>query len=236
MTPASCLLLAGALNSFKCWQIKYCNLHSHPTNMLKCFFPEPLYDYCYRLLKRLQMKRAARARICSNVFSLPWYQRQICPSPALNVNRLTGHWAGRWSNDKAEEPEHFGCHFEVKFFQTQNELESFMPFPRFMLMRGSLRGNRNHSLDNPLEQDQAAAVPASLPLPLLRRNAWGHPPSPYTHKSILPAVTCVSVNNVWIYIFSNRFLFWGKVLLPMAFCRENHTEQTWVYSIWRTTL
>lgn len=32
-----------------------------------------------------------------------------------------------------------------------------MPFPRFMLMRGSLRGNGNHSLDNPLEQDQAAA-------------------------------------------------------------------------------
>lgn len=50
-----------------------------------------------------------------------------------------------------------GCHFEVKFFQTQNELEPFMPFPRSMLMRGSLRGNGNHWLDNPLEQDQAAA-------------------------------------------------------------------------------
>lgn len=47
-----------------------------------------------------------------------------------------------------------------------------------MLMRGSLKGNRNHLLDNPLEKDQAAVVSATLPLPLPRRRAGGHSPLP----------------------------------------------------------
>lgn len=90
-----------------------------------------------------------------------------------------------------------------------------------MLMRGSLRGNRNPSPDNPLEQDQAAAVPTSLSLPCPGGVCRD---TPAQCEPALPAGTCISVSNVPIDVFSNRFLLGGRVLVPDAFCRENHTE------------
>lgn len=117
-----------------------------------------------------------------------------------------------------------GCHFEVKFFQTQNEVESFMPFPRFMLMRGSLRGNGNHSLDNPLEQDQAAAST-----------------SPAWRNVLLPigtqppgCITCVLRITHPCMVLAADFYFGESLALLWHSVEKNHREQVWFSWLWRT--
>lgn len=113
-----------------------------------------------------------------------------------------------------------GCHFEVKFFQTQNELESFMPFPRFMLMRGSLRGNGNHSLDNPLEQDQSCCL---------------HQPCPggmcsFPSGTTPGCITCVlGITHPPTRGFGRAFLFWGESCPPTVLGREKSEGTSLVF-------
>lgn len=78
-----------------------------------------------------------------------------------------------------------------------------MPFPRFMLMRGSLRGNGNHWLDNPLEQDQNAASTSP---------AWEEcAPS---HREQPPGcITCVlGITHPQSVVLAADFFILGRVL------------------------
>lgn len=93
-----------------------------------------------------------------------------------------------------------------------------MPFPRFMLMRDSLRGNRNHSVDNPLEQDQAAASLLASHHPCLR--GCMDTPSPLTHEPMLPAATCVSVILYGYTFLATGFYLEGQSCFPWSFSEK----------------
>jgi len=104
-----------------------------------------------------------------------------------------------------------------------------------MLMRGSLRGSGNRSPDNPLEQDQAAAGPASLPPPLLRRDAHGHPPA-HAHASLccLQPPVVLQITRTYLVLAPDFNLGGGSWFLWRSV--QKIRDQIRLYWMWGATL